>query len=56
MMNSSNSSLRKNFLRIANDKRDRFAIALFILNTLNFIENGDDYYFYCEEMIKEISA
>ena len=35
------------------DKKDRFAIVFFILNTLNFIENGDGYYCYCGEMIKK---
>ena len=41
----------KFFKGITVDKKDRFAIVFFILNTLNFIENGDGYYCYYEEMI-----
>ena len=42
------------FQSITVDKKDRFAIVFFILNTLNFIENSDRYYYYyCEEMIQK---
>lgn len=35
------------------DKNDRYALPFFILNTLNFIQNGDGWYFYCDQMVKE---
>lgn len=35
------------------DKNDRYALAFFILNTLNFIQNGDGWYCYCDQMVKE---
>ena len=33
-------------------KDDRYGLIFFILNTLNFIQGGD-YYFYCENLIKK---
>ena len=35
------------------DKKDRFAVVFFILNTLNFNEKSGDYYCYCEEIPQE---
>ena len=35
------------------DKNDRYALAFFILNTLNFIQNGDGWYCYCDQMVKK---
>ena len=43
---------RKQYLeKITVSKADRYALFFLILNTLNFIENGDDYYCYCNEMV-----
>ena len=41
------------FKSITTDKKDRFAVVFFILNTLNFIENSGDYYCYCEKIPQE---
>ena len=41
------------FKSITTDKKDRFAVVFFILNTLNFIENSVDYYCCCEEIPQE---
>ena len=35
------------------DKKDRSALVFFILNTLNFIDNSDYYYCYCEKTTKK---
>ena len=37
------------------DRKDRFALVFFILNTLNFIDNSDYYYCYCEKTTKKKS-
>lgn len=50
---SSTIAREKFFQEITVHKNDRYALAFFTLNTLNFIQNGDGWYCYCDQMVKK---
>ena len=50
---SSTITREKFYQEITVHKNDRYALAFFTLNTLNFIQNGDGWYCYCDQMVKK---